>query len=174
MNFHAGPYAGTATQWTWPSPVSPLQILAFCRKIVQSTAPLNQPLARPPSLCSSRWQRWNKLCHMCWVFAIANHWASIIVLTQGDQIPLTTLEVLWKDSNRDLGRVEDLAHSPTINQTPLIILHHLSKAKVTLMRQTPLSLFQPSFLPPTTRNKLTGTLSDLLSVNNHGSQRDSS
>lgn len=75
-----------------------------------------------------------------------------------------TLEVLWKD--RDLGRVEDQARLSTINQTMLIILLHLSKAKVTLMRQTPLSLLQSSFPPPATRNKLTGTLSDLLLVNN--------
>ena len=145
MHLHAGPYVGAAIQRTWLSPASPLQILPFCKKIIWSTAPLEHPLARPPSLCPSCWDCRNELCHTCWVFAIAKHCAFIIL--QGDRVPLTTL-----DSNRDLGRVGDLAHLSTVNQTMLIILLHLAKAKVTLMRQTPLSPFPSSFMPPATTN----------------------
>jgi len=47
----------------------------------------------------------------------------------------------------------------------LIILLNLSKERVTLMRQTPFSPFQATFMPPTLRNALTGTLSDSLLVN---------
>lgn len=114
MHFHAGPYAGSATQQTRSSPASPLQILPFCKKIIRSTALLNHLFARPSSLCPSCWECWTELCHMCWVFAIAKHCAFIIL--QGGQVPLTTLEVLWKDSNRDLRRVGHLARLPTINQ----------------------------------------------------------
>lgn len=170
MHFHAGPYAGAATQRTRSSPASPLQTLPFCKKIIRSTALLNHPFARPPSPCPSCWERWNELRHTCWVFAIAKRSAFIVL--QGDQVPRMTLEVLRKDSNRDLGRAGDLAHL-SINQTTLIILH-LSKAKVTLMRQIPLSPFQSSFMPPATRNELTGTLSDLLWWTAHGGQQKDS
>lgn len=163
MQFHASSYAGAATQWTKSSPMIPLQILPFYKKVIQSTALLTTPLqghchsthcvgsADTSSVTRAASLQLQNTVHLLYYKETRSHWQH--------------LEVSWKDGNRDLGIVEDLAHFSSINQTMLIIPLHLPKAKVTLMRQTLLFLFQSSFIPPATRTELTDSLSDLLLVN---------
>lgn len=141
----------------------PLQILPFYNKIIQSTALLTTPLqghchstrcagsAKTSSVTHAASLQLQNTDHLLYHKETRSHWQH--------------LEVLWKDGNRDLGIVEDLAHFSSINQTMIITLLHLSKAKVTLMRQTPLFPFQSSCMPPATRTELTDSLSDLLLVN---------
>lgn len=109
-------HAGAATQQTQLSSVSPLQILPFCKKIIQPTALLSQPLARPLWLC------WNKLCHTSCTFATAELW----LCHRETQSHCWHLKDCAKTGTDPWGSGGRGAHT----QTRLTGLLHLSKAKV--------------------------------------------